>query len=80
MCVRAKSLQLCLALCDTMDCSLPSSSVHGTLQARLLEWRSGLPLPGDLPHPEIKPASFMSLALAGRIFTTSATWKAPYLS
>ena len=25
-------------LCDPMDCSLPGSSVHGTLQARVLEW------------------------------------------
>ena len=25
-------------LCDPMDCSLPSSSVHGILQARILEW------------------------------------------
>ena len=29
---------LCLTLCDPMDCSLPGSSVHGILQARLLEW------------------------------------------
>ena len=29
--------QLCLTLCSPMDCSLPSSSVHGILQARLLE-------------------------------------------
>ena len=28
----------CLALCDPMDCSLPGSSVHGILQARILEW------------------------------------------
>ena len=25
-------------LCDPMDCSLPGSSVHGILQARVLEW------------------------------------------
>ena len=25
-------------LCDPMDCSLPGSSVHGVLQARILEW------------------------------------------
>jgi len=37
-CVRAKSLQSCLTLCNTMDCSLPGSSVHGTLQARIMEW------------------------------------------
>ena len=30
--------QLCLTLCDAMDCSPPGSSVHGTLQARIQEW------------------------------------------
>ena len=30
--------QSCLTLCDPMDCSLPGSSVHGILQARILEW------------------------------------------
>ena len=30
--------QSCLTLCDPMDCSLPGSSIHGTLQARVLEW------------------------------------------
>ena len=30
--------QLCLALCDAMDCSLPGSTVLGILQARILEW------------------------------------------
>ena len=40
--VRVKLLvvPLCLTLCDPMDCSLPGSSVHGILQARIL---SGLP-------------------------------------
>ena len=33
-----KVAQLCLTLCDSMDCSLPGSSVHGILQARRLEW------------------------------------------
>ena len=36
--LRAKSLQSCLTLCDPKDCSLPGSSVHGILQARILEW------------------------------------------
>ena len=36
--VCAKSLQSCPALCDLMDCSLPGSSAHGILQARILEW------------------------------------------
>ena len=37
-CVHAKSLQSCLTLCDAMDYSLPGSSVHGILQAGILEW------------------------------------------
>ena len=37
-CICAKSLQSCLTLCDPMDYSLPDSSVHGMLQARMLEW------------------------------------------
>ena len=31
-------LQSCPTLCDPMDCSPPGSSVHGILQARMLEW------------------------------------------
>ena len=30
--------QLCLTLCNPVDCSLPGSSLHGILQARILEW------------------------------------------
>ena len=30
--------QLCLTLCNPMDCSLPGSSIHVTFQARVLEW------------------------------------------
>ena len=30
--------QLCLTLCHPVGCSLPGSSVHGILQARILEW------------------------------------------
>ena len=43
------------------------------------EYRNGLPCPppGDLPNAEIKPLSLMSPAVAGRFFTTSATWEAP---
>ena len=35
MCVCA---QLCVTLCDTMDCSLPGTSVYGVLQANIQEW------------------------------------------
>ena len=38
VCVHAQSLQLCQMLCNPMDCSSPSSSVNGILQARILEW------------------------------------------
>ena len=34
----AKSLQLCLTLCDLIDGSSPGSPVPGILQARILEW------------------------------------------
>ena len=36
--VRAESLQSCLTLCDPRDCSPRGSSVHGIIQARILEW------------------------------------------
>ena len=39
-----------------MDCSLPGSSLHGILQARVLEWLP-FPSPGDLPDPGIEPGS-----------------------
>ena len=32
------SHQVVSCSCDPMDCSLPGSSVHGLLQARILEW------------------------------------------
>ena len=71
----AKSLQSCLTLFNSMDCSLPGSSVHGTFQARILEWLP-FPPPGDLLNPGIKPASLILPALADRFFITSATWEA----
>ena len=37
-CVHAKSLQSCLTPWDPMDCSVSGSSVHGILQAGILEW------------------------------------------
>ena len=56
---RSEVAQSYLTLCDPMDCSLPSSSVHGIFQARVLEWiaisfSSGSSRPRDrtpgLPH------------------------------
>ena len=37
-CICAKILQSCPTLCVPRGCSLPGSSVHGILQARILEW------------------------------------------
>ena len=54
LCVHAKSLQLCLTLCDPMDCSPQGSYVHGILLQE--HWDELLwPIPGDLLDPEIKP-------------------------
>ena len=39
-----------------MDCSLPGFSVHGILQARILEWVE-IPFFRDLPNPGIEPES-----------------------
>ena len=55
MYVPAKLLQSCPTLCISMDYSLPGASVHGILQARLLEWvaisfSGGSSLPRDQTH------------------------------
>ena len=38
VCVCVKLLLLCLTLCTPMHCNPPGSSVHGILQAGILEW------------------------------------------
>ena len=43
----------CPTLCDPMDYSSPGSSVHGILQARILEWLP-FPSPGDLPDSGVE--------------------------
>ena len=73
--MRAKSLQLCLTLCDPMDSSPPGSSVRGILQARILEWTALPSSRGIFQTQGPNPHLFMSPALAGRFFTTSATWE-----
>ena len=72
--VCAKSLQLCLTLCDPMDSSLPGPLSMGF--SRPESWR-GLPRPppGHLPDPGTEPLSPASPAFPGRFFTTSATWE-----
>ena len=53
VCVCVLITQLCLTLCDPMDCSPPGSSVYGILQARILD-RVDIPF-SDLPDPGIEP-------------------------
>ena len=49
--MKLKVAQLCPTLCDTMD-----HTVHGILQARMLQWVA-FPFSRDLPNPGIKPKS-----------------------
>ena len=76
-----KSVQSCLTLRNAMDLSPQGSSVHGFLQARILEWVA-ISFSKNLPNLGIKPLSVRSPALAGGFcfvlfcFTTSATWEA----
>ena len=67
-------LQSGLTFCYPMDCGPPGSSVHGILQARILEWIIMPSFRGS--SQESKPSSLMSPALAGWFFITSATWEA----
>ena len=55
--VKALAVQSCLTLCDPMDCSPPGSSVHGILQARILDWVAMPSSMGGLPDPGIEPRS-----------------------
>ena len=58
-----------VSLCDPMDCSPPGSSVHGILQARILEWVA-FPSPKEFPDSGTEPISPVSPALVGRFLTT----------
>ena len=57
-----------------MDCSLSGSSVHGILQARILEWVAISFFRGIFLTKGLTP---VSPALAGGFFITAATWEAP---
>ena len=63
-------------LFDAMDCSLPGSFVHGISQARILELFA-VPSSRGSSSPRDRIMYLMSPSLAGRFFTTSATWEAP---
>ena len=60
---------------NAVDCNPPDYSVHGILEARILE-RVPFPSPGDLPYPGIETVFPAFPTHAGGLFTTSATWEA----
>ena len=59
ICVCVLITQLCLTLCDPMDCSPHGLQAPLPMEFSRQEHWSGLPFPspGDLPHPGIKPKS-----------------------
>ena len=60
----AKSLQLCLTLCDPIDGSPPGSSIHGVFQERVLEW-------GAITFSAFTPYLFSIKTISGRFQGTS---------
>ena len=74
-------IQSCPTLCDPMDYSPPGSSIHGILQARILEWGAisfsrGSSRTGTFPTRDWTQVS----CIAGRYFTIWATREAPIIS
>ena len=74
LCMCAKSLQLCLTLCDLMNVALQAPLSVGFSRQ---EYWSGLLCPpsGDLLYPGIKLATPASPALIGQLFTTEPPGK-----
>ena len=61
-----------------VDYSLPGSSVHGILQARILEWVAAPdPPPVDLPDSEIKSASQADSLALSHLGSPQVTWEDP---
>ena len=74
--VKVLVTQSCLALWDPMDCSRPGYSVHGILQARVLEWIStsfsrDLPDPGDKPRSSVLQADSLLSEPPGKPIVSS---------
>ena len=80
MCLCAKSFQSYPTLCDPMDCSLPGSSVHGILQARVLECVAVPSSRGSSLPRDQTSISYASPAFAGEFFMTGAKWEAQCIS
>ena len=71
----AQTLQSCRTFCDAMDLNPPGSSVHGILQARILEW---IGTPPFRASSQPRSQTFVSyVSCRGRwFFTNSTTWEA----
>ena len=70
--MKVKVAQSCPTLCDPMDCSPPGSSIHGILQARILEW-----VAGPFSRGSSQPRDWTQVShIAGRFFTIWATREA----
>ena len=67
LCVRAKLLQLCLTLCHPVDYSPRGFSVHGILQARILEWVA-MPSSRGSSWPRGQTCIFCGSCIAGGLF------------
>ena len=79
-CVCAKSLQLCPTLCNPMHCNPQDSSIHGILQARLLEWVAMSSSRGT-SQPRDRTQVFCGSCTAGRFFTAEPlgkSYRVPY--
>ena len=75
LCVHAKSPQLCLTLCNPMDCSLPGSSVHGLVQARITRVGCHFLLPEIFLTQRLNP-HLLHWQLGFFFLTISTTWEA----
>ena len=72
----AQSFSCVWLFCDPMDCSPPGSSVHGILQARILEWVA-ISFSRGYSWPRNRTLIF---CIHRQILYHWATWEAPYLS
>ena len=72
----AKSLQSCPTLCDPVDYSPPGSSVHGILQARVLEW-AAVPSSNGSSQPRDQTHISCGFCIAGGFFTAEPTNMTP---
>ena len=68
----------CLTLCDQMDCGLPGSSIHGILQARILE-RVAMPSFRGSSQPRDRTCVSCGSCIAGGFFTAEPSGKPSYM-